>query len=136
MGNPGKRRLPPVAIMPARPPTAPPAPPRVLGVLGTALWARCWTAGARWMDAAADIEVVLMMCEQADERGQLRAAVLRDAGVENHRARVALRALDAQIMSGLAACGFTPADRARMGVGEAGEVDFLEQLRARRAGSA
>lgn len=82
------------------------------------------------MDPTADIEVVLMLCEQADERGQLRAIVLRDPA--DRFARGALRQLDTQIMSGLSACGFTPADRARMGVGEAGEVDFLEQMRTRR----
>jgi hypothetical protein len=82
------------------------------------------------MDALADVEVVLILCEQSDERSQLRARVFAEG---ERFERSALRAIDAQIMAGLSALGFTPADRARLGIGEVGTpVDHLDELRARR----
>jgi hypothetical protein len=77
--------------------------------------------------------MMLMLCEQADERSQLRLKVLRDG---ERFERAGLRALDAQIHAGLAALGMSPVDRARMGVGVDRKIDELDELRKRRERSA
>lgn len=129
LGNPGKRPMPPqLSVMFGS--SEPPDPPRPLGQAGTELWNRAWKAGRQWVDPGADLEVMLLLCEQTDERSQLRVKVIRDG---ERFERGALRALDAQIMAGLSALGFTPVDRARMGVGVDRELSALDDLRRRSA---
>jgi hypothetical protein len=94
------------------------------------MWERAWRAGSAWISAETDVDVLLMVCEQIDERVALRLKVLREG---EWRDRAALRSLDAQVMAGLSVLGFTPSDRARMGVGEVGTVDELEEFRRRAA---
>jgi hypothetical protein len=101
---------------------------RPLGVVGRALWERVWRAGAVWLAERIDVETVLMVCEQMDERQQLRASVLRDG---HWRDRAALRALDAQLIAGLGVLGFNPSDRARLAVAEV-EPSALDAFMARR----
>lgn len=99
------------------------------------MWGRVWGAGATWLAELVDAEQVLILCEQADERAALRVKVLRDG---EWRERAALRALDAQIMQGLALLGFNPVDRSRLGVAEVKRVSAVEDFLSRkknRAGS-
>lgn len=132
LGNPGKRPLPePRVLTLASFNTAPPEPVRPLSSVGRSLWDRTLTA-ATWVDPVVDIECLQMLCEQADERASLRYRVLSGEG--DWRERSQLRALDAQIMAGLAALGLSPVDRARMGIGEVPKSDPLDELRARRNG--
>jgi len=130
-GNPGRRPLPDRAeltVLPAAP--GPPDPARPLGQAGRALWERIWGAGATWLAELVDAEQVLILCEQADERAALRVRVLRDG---DWRERAGLRALDAQIMTGLALLGFNPVDRSRLGVAEVKRVSTLDKIAERRA---
>lgn len=135
-GNPGRRPLPErsaLTVLPAA--DGPPEPARPLGPAGRALWGRVWGAGATWLAELVDAEQVLILCEQADERAALRVKVLRDG---EWRERAALRALDAQIMQGLALLGFNPVDRSRLGVAEVKRVSAVEDFLSRkknRAGS-
>lgn len=127
IGNPGKRPLPDRAELVALPAALePPNPHRPLGAAGRALWERVWTSGAGWISPGSDSEQVLITCEQIDERQALRVSVLREG---HWRDRGALRALDAQIMDGLAVLGFNPVDRSRLGVAEVKRVSIVEQLR-------
>ena len=127
-GNPGKRALPPppTSAPRAAEPGEQPLPPRPLGAHGADVWARVWPA-TEWLTAA-DVELVLMLCEAADERGLLRHRTLRDGG---WRDRSALRQLDRQIAACLSMLGLTPSDRARVGLSDAQPPDELAQLRAR-----
>jgi hypothetical protein len=130
-GNPGKRALPErsnLTVLPAA--NGAPEPARPLGSAGRALWDRVWGAGATWLAELVDAEQVLILCEQADERAQLRVKVLKDG---EWRERAALRALDAQVMDGLALLGFNPVDRSRLGVAEVKAPSALDQIAARRA---
>lgn len=132
LGNPGKRALPDRANLIPLPAVAePPEPHRPLGSAGRALWDRVWTSAANWVSLDTDGEQVLITCEQVDERQALRVAVLREG---NWRDRAALRALDAQIMDGLAVLGFNPVERGRLGVAEVTRVSKLDALRASRQG--
>jgi hypothetical protein len=129
-GNPGKRPLPKSTELVALPPAeGPPAPARPLGGAGRDLWERVWGAGAVWLAERVDAETLLIVCEQMDERQALRVKVLRDG---DWRERAGLRALDSQIMDGLAVLGFNPVDRSRLGVAEVRRASTLELLRQRR----
>lgn len=129
-GNPGKRRLPDLAAVTTLPAQATtPEPPRSLGAAGLAMWERVWRHGRPWM-AESDADLLLLTCEQMDERQQLRLKVLRDG---DWRERSGLRALDKQIQDALSMLGFTPSDRARLGLAEVKAVSKMEQLRAQRA---
>jgi hypothetical protein len=131
LGNPGKRALPAkgtLVVLPAA--TGPPDPHRPLGQAGRDLWNRVWTSGAVWLAPNVDSETLLIVCEQIDERQALRVQVLREG---NWRDRSGLRALDNQILSGLAVLGFNPVDRSRLGAAEVKTTSRLDELLARRA---
>jgi hypothetical protein len=128
LGNPGKRPLPDnVTVLPAA--AAPPAPLRELGPAGLQTWERIWGRAIHWLSPDSDIDFVQLLCEAIDERDALRVQVLRDGDARDRRA---LRNLEAQIMSGLSALGFTPTDRARMGLAEVKVASKLEEIIARK----
>jgi len=106
-----------------------PDPPRPLGEEGRKSWDRLWALRRPWIEADADLEHVLLMCESIDERVGLRIRVLRS---NEWRDRVALRALDAQIAGLVGELGLNPIDRERISTGAAVENGKLAQLRAAR----
>lgn len=131
LGNPGKRALPAVVhSLPLQ--TVTPEPPRPLGPAGRALWERAWEHGSAWI-ATTDLELLLVTCEQVDERQALRLRVLRD---NDWRERAGLRSLDKCIQDGLGMLGFSPSDRARLGVAEVKVANALEEVRRRRSENA
>jgi hypothetical protein len=81
----------------------PPEPSRLLGHMGSALWARVWHSAS---GLPVDAEALLVVCEQMDERVALRVTVLRD---KDWRNRTALRAVDQQIAVGLSSLGLSSA---------------------------
>jgi len=128
-GNPGKRALPEKAVVELLPAAVGiPDPPRPLSSAGRSLWERAWQSGRAWL-AETDAELLLLVCEQLDERQMLRVQVLREGG---WRDRAGLRALDKEISDNLGMLGFTPVDRARLGVAEVKVRSALEEVRARR----
>ena len=133
-GNPGKRKLggAPVVALPVA--GSAPEPHRPLGQPGRDLWDRVWRSCAAWLRPESDAEQVLIVCEQTDERWRLRGIVFADATL--WRERKALRELEKQIASGLAALGMNPVDRGRLQVGEIKENEFAKlhaKIAARRA---
>lgn len=128
-GNPGKRKLPDLAAVTPLPASSPPDPPRPLGAAGGALWERAWGHGRAWM-AETDAELLMLTCEQLDERQALRLKVLREG---DWRERAALRALDKAVQDGLSMLGFTPTDRTRMGVAEVTVRSKLDDIANRRS---
>lgn len=135
-GNPGKRKLPTlnVVAMPVVDNT-PPVPHRPLlrttsGALGAGaqLWQLIWTSASPWLRRDMDAELVMLVCEQTDERTMLRDKMFR-IGLE-WRERSALRQLEKQIANNLAQLGFTPTDRARLGMSNQ-STDALQEFRDR-----
>jgi hypothetical protein len=88
------------------------------------LWQRIWLSGASWLKPTIDAELVQMVCEQVDERARLRTIVLQDA--KDWRSRRGLRELDRQIASLLGQLGFSPTDRAGLGVNDQKHHEFID----------
>jgi hypothetical protein len=134
-GNPGGRKLPPLSVVPLITPQAPPEPHRPLmtarnGGLGAGqqLWKLIWSSASPWLRSDMDVELVMLVCEQTDERTLLRDKMFR-IGLE-WRERAALRMLEKQIANNLAQLGFTPTDRARLGMSSTSS-DALQEFRDR-----
>jgi hypothetical protein len=102
-GGPSLPRMP----RPPKPKEAP-APPRPLGTHGLELWRSGWR---RQSGEPIDVDALLVLCEQMDERVALRVRVIRDG---DWRARASLRALDAQVTAGLKALGVDPSAPGRL----------------------
>jgi len=130
LGNPGKGKLPDqntVIILP--PLKSKPEPHRQLFEAGLTLWDNVWSMGRTWISPTTDAELLLMTCEQLDERVRLRTFVWNNP--ELWRERKALRELEKAITGNLSLLGFTPVDRTRMGVAEIKAQSKLEELKSR-----
>jgi hypothetical protein len=126
LGNPGKRALPnqnEIILLGQIVET--PEPTRPLLKYGQELWDRIWGMGAGWVSEETDLELLMMTCEMIDERWNLRVKVMRS---DDHRMRRGLRELDRQIVSNLSLLGFTPSDRARLGVAEIKRRSKIQEL--------
>jgi phage terminase small subunit len=131
LGNPGKRPLPDKkSLQQLEPITKIPNPPRQLFEAGQELWDRVWENGLTWISPHSDIELLIMTCEQIDERIKLRTSVWNNNRSDE---RKALRALDKEIVSNLSLLGFTPTDRTRLGVAEVKKMSRLEEIITKRA---
>lgn len=120
LGNPSKKPLPTkkqLAEIVGLPTMVVPEPHRPLGATGNILWKQIWSSGAGWLSRNIDVEVILMVCEMADERTRLRVKL--QAQPDAWRDRRALRELERQIVSLLSLIGFSPADRASLVTGNA-----------------
>ena len=130
-GNPSKKNLPDEATvhkLPGYSGTGPvPEPPRPLGERGREAWDRSWVHGHLWLSKTSDIEALTVLCEQLDEREALRKYVLENPN--DWRQRGTLRSLEKQIIDGLQILGFTPTDRARMGIAEVRPESDAEAFR-------
>lgn len=130
LGNPGKRALPDEdSVVLLERAEERPEPTRPLLKYGQELWDRIWGMGATWVSDKTDIELLMMTCEMIDERWNLRVKVMQN---DDPRMRRGLRELDRQIVSNLSLLGFTPSDRARLGVAEIKAKSKLEELMERR----
>lgn len=144
LGNPGHRVL----------PTAPgpgqgldgvssaPNPPADLGAAGLDLWFHVWEAGRQWLAPASDRTLVTMLCQAEDELQSMRLAFLTgeaertyvtsNGSIVSHPFIAQMKDLRAQMTAWLAALGFSPADRARLGLAEVRVRDALDELQKRR----
>jgi hypothetical protein len=127
IGNPGKRPLPETSnliLLPAV--NEVPQPSRKLFEYGQELWDRVWTMGHTWLSYSTDLDLLLIVCEQLDERAKLRTLVWNNGRTDE---RKALRQLEKQIVENLSLLGFTPTDRSRLGIAEVKKLSKLEALR-------
>jgi P27 family predicted phage terminase small subunit len=138
-GNPGKRRLPePVSIVSAQ--EHAPAPPAGLEEPGSVVWRRAWDAGSDWL-APGDLTILEILCRQIDEIARWQEIVDREGVtfttrggmIRVHPAVGQIRELEQRVVTNLGLCGFTPADRARLGLTEVRKLSGLADLAARRA---
>lgn len=143
LGNPGHRPLP----SPAKPGegltpvTSIPAMPS-LGLDGSVLWERLWKAGIKWLSPDGDYAVMELLCRATDESEFLRRAlslgevprhyVLPNGSFVSHPYVTQLKELRAQMTAWLSALGFSPTDRARLGLAEVRTLDALDEIQRRR----
>lgn len=130
IGNPGKRPLPDSQAIVALPAASSiPEPSRQLFQFGRDLWDRAWRMGNLWISPDTDIELLLIVCEQLDERAKLRTSVWNSGRIDE---RKALRSLEKQIVENLSLLGFTPTDRSRLGIAEVKKMSKIAELKAMR----
>lgn len=119
-----------------------PPVPGSLNEAGAELWERLWVGGRAWLSAEADVPMMTLLCQAADEAAQIRE-LFESGRVERfyrssngtqatHPLVTQLKELRVQMTSWLSALGFSPADRARLGIAVSQEPDFMAVLAARR----
>lgn len=143
LGNPGKRPLPDAPDVGEGLPSASTIPtPPPLGKDGIGLWDQVWSAGQKWLSPKSDYSMTLMLCQAHDEAEQIRRAlavgevrrfyVLPNGQQVTHPMVNQLKDLRTQITAWLSSLGFSPTDRARLGLTEVRENDALDELERRR----
>jgi len=115
----------------------------VLGIDGTRLWNQLWLAGKQWLSPDADMHIIELLCQAQDEAQEIRRAIaigevprfykLPNGSFVSHPLVTQLSQLRSQSTAWLAALGFSPADRARLGLAEVRQSDALDELNSRRA---
>jgi hypothetical protein len=127
LGNPGKRALPePEVILWA----GKVDPPEGLGRAGAALWSRVFDEGEIWISPRLDVTLLERVCKALD-----RAVILEELFDEDPRDRATVMSInetDKLIYSGLGLLGFSPADRARLGLAEVKRQSKVAELQAMR----
>jgi P27 family predicted phage terminase small subunit len=116
-----------------------PAPPEDLGQDGQGLWELVWRDGSGWL-ARADVPLVSLLCEAADERERWLALVAKEGStfrtakgyVGIHPAVSQVRQVSREMLTILGLLGFTPSDRARLGLAEVRRMTHLSELMERR----
>jgi len=109
-------------------PLGAPEPPETLTGAGLEFWASVWRTP--WISQTADYWLVLLASEALCEREALRALVLSEP--DNPKARSGLRELERSIVGQLGLLGFSPSDRARLGLAEVKKESKLEEIIRRR----
>ena len=148
LGNPGKRELPdvpqPSSNKRLKAVSTIPKPPRELGRKGKLMWTTVWEAGQQTKHIAPlhDAQLILMLCHAVDEadffRTELasgnveRVYLMSNGAYAPHPYVKELGNLRTQITAWLSMLGFSPTDRARMGIGEVVEDSPLDELEKRR----
>jgi hypothetical protein len=112
-----------------REPLEPPATPETLSGVGLEFWAAVWNVP--WISKTGDYWLVLMTSEALCEREALRELAITNP--DNPKLRSALRELDRQLVSQFGLLGFSPSDRARLGLAEVKKESKLEELLRRKA---
>lgn len=110
--------------------TAIPEPLRRLEHTGLAFWEQTFKQGKTWLKET-DYELLQIVCEQLDERDQLRIYVLDN--IEAWHERAALRSLEKELADNLKELGFTPTSRQKLGIAEVKAASKLDELMQRKA---
>jgi len=87
--------------------------------------------GGLWISQRTDIHLLQMVCELLDRRELLREAFLIDP--TERKVNMSLLETEKLIQSSLSLLGFTPSDRARLGLAEVKKESRLDEMLARRA---
>jgi hypothetical protein len=97
---------------------------------GRQLWERAWQLGRNWISDKSDVDLLLIVCEQLDERDALRKFVLEN--LEAWHERNALRIIERDITTNLSLLGFNPTARTKLGVAEVTAKSKIEELMAKK----
>lgn len=119
-----------------------PVAPDGFGVTGVAWWGKLWGSGRRWLDDDQDGVLIGMVCRHLEDVVRLEMWLGDDVErrwyegkngqIVSHPAVKQIFEMRAQIAGWLSLLGFTPSDRARMGLAEIRVADALETFRQRQ----
>jgi hypothetical protein len=127
LGNPGKRAMPqPEIVLHA----GSVEPPEDLGKAGRLLWSQVFDEGEIWVSPRIDFVLLERVCRALDRAVVLEQLFDEDPG--NRQTVMSINETDRVIFSGLGLLGFSPADRARLGLAEVKRQSKLEELMAKR----
>lgn len=130
LGNPGKRPLPATDSVVSSVPFGFVEPLRELGVAGRQLWDQVFAFGELWVSSRTDVSFLQLVCEQLDRREELRRVISES---DDWHLSKQLNDLERLIASNLGSLGFTPVERARLGLSEVKAKSKLEELLAKKA---
>jgi P27 family predicted phage terminase small subunit len=113
-----------------------PVPPDDLADRGLTEWERIWTAGSSWRAPEQDYHWIAMTARAYDDIDEFRARVNRDGLIQQgsmgqviaHPLISEIRKCETLIMKCLATLGFSPSDRARLGLAEVKTASKLQQM--------
>jgi len=113
-----------------------------LGIHGIELWHHVWLAGRTWLAPESDRTIITLLCQAQDEAESIRYRIesgeierfytTANGQMVTHPLVTQLANLRAQMTAWLAAIGFSPADRSRLGLAEVRVRDELDELQRRR----
>ena len=114
-----------------------PRAPKGLGEVGRRWWSALWQGGERWLDTESDFLLIEFICRAQDRLAEIEKVLTTEGRYYEtkqsqklpHPAVADSKSVSAQIVSWLSLCGFTPTDRARLGVAVKG-VSELDAWRA------
>lgn len=127
LGNPGKRPLPDETAVVLHSGSVP--APDDLGRAGRELWSRVFDQGEIWVSPRLDLTVLERVCKALDRVIVLEAAF--DADPTDRATVMSINETDKLIFSGLGLLGFTPSDRAKLGLAEVKRQSKLDELMAK-----
>ena len=120
-----------------------PEPPVELGDVGAAYWVTYWAAGRRHLSELHDAPLMTRLCRNFDKIAELEAWLGNDVErrwyvspngqVVTHPAVKQIEQMDAQNTAWMSLLGFTPSDRARLGLAEIRVANELDAFRKRKA---
>ena len=123
-----------------------PEPPAGLYDDGLALWDHVWEAGRTWLSPDSDRTIVELLCFAQDEAENIRRGMWEgkfsrfyetaNGQMVTHPLVNQLKDLRTQMTAWLSAIGFSPSDRARLGLAEVRVRNELDELAERRANRA
>lgn len=134
----GGRRLPAVREHIVKTVVVPEAPTG-LGERGSAEWVKIWTAGSSWLAPTQDYPWIEMIARAYDEIETYRARVESDGLIQTgsmgqviaHPLIGEIRRAEASIQKCLSTLGFSPSDRARLGLAEIKAQSKLQDMMAK-----
>jgi P27 family predicted phage terminase small subunit len=120
-----------------------PEPPAELDDYAAALWLMFWDAGRRHLSEKHDSALIAKLCRAMEKAEQIEAWMADDVErwfyatangqLVTHPLVKQLAELNAQITAWLSLLGFTPSDRARLGLAEIRVANELDQFRQRKS---
>lgn len=95
------------------------------------LWGRAWDAAITWLSPHSDIEAVEQACRLADDLAIARARYRESLAPDDGRL---VATFQKELHAAMAALGFDPASRTRLGVAEVTRVSKLQKLQDKHRG--
>ena len=120
-----------------------PVVPKSLGPVGQAYWQVLWTGGRRHLSELHDAPLMGRLCRNFDTISELEIWLGSDVTrrwytspngqIVTHPAVKQIEQMDAQNTAWLSLLGFTPSDRARLGLAEIRVANELDAFRQRKS---